>query len=47
MQIPYQDWCGDAVRQAIAETQLDPETFPVIYPYTVSEILDFDFLPKN
>jgi hypothetical protein len=47
LQEAYPDWYGDAVRQAIAETQLDPETFSVTCPYTLPEILDFDFLPKT
>ncbi|NJR39863.1 MAG: DUF29 domain-containing protein [Leptolyngbyaceae cyanobacterium CSU_1_4] len=47
LQESYSDWYGDAVRQAIAETQLDPETFPAICSYTLSEILDFDFLPRT
>jgi hypothetical protein len=47
LQEAYQDWYGDVVRQAIAETQLDPETFSATCPYTLSEILDFDFLPKT
>ena len=47
LQESYQSWYGDAVRQAIAETQLDSETFLATCPYTLSEILDFDFLPKT
>jgi Domain of unknown function DUF29 len=47
LQEVYQDWYSDAVRQAIAETQLDPETFLVTCPHNLSEILDFDFLPKT
>lgn len=43
----YPDWYGDAVRQAIAETQLDPKAFPAVCSYSLSEILDFDFLPKT
>jgi hypothetical protein len=45
LQESYLDWYGDAARQAIAETQLPPEVFPVTCPYALPEILDFDFLP--
>jgi Domain of unknown function DUF29 len=41
----YLDWYNDAARQAIAETQLSPAIFPTHCPYSLAEILDFDFLP--
>jgi Domain of unknown function DUF29 len=41
----YLDWYGDAVRQAIAETQLALVVFPAQCPYDLAEILDFDFMP--
>jgi hypothetical protein len=43
----YPQWYNDALRQAIAETQLPQETFPTACPYTLAEILDFDFLPRE
>jgi hypothetical protein len=45
LQEAYLNWYGDAARQAIAETQLSSETFPNSCPYSLSDILDFDFLP--
>jgi Domain of unknown function DUF29 len=45
LQEAYLGWYTDAVRQAIAETQLAPDIFPVQCPYELTEILDFDFLP--
>jgi Domain of unknown function DUF29 len=45
LQETYLDWYSDAARQAIAETQLSSETVPTACPYSLSDILDFDFLP--
>ena len=36
----------DAVEQAIAETDLPAETFPISCPYTVSATLDSSYLPN-
>jgi hypothetical protein len=43
----YLKWYNDALRQAIAETQLPKETFPIACPYALTDILDFDFLPRE
>lgn len=37
---------ADAVEQAIAETELAPETFPAILSYASEAILDATFLPE-
>jgi len=37
----------DAVKIALRETQLPSSTFPVECPYTVEQLLDEDFYPKN
>ncbi|HLO86024.1 MAG TPA: DUF29 family protein [Nostocaceae cyanobacterium] len=35
-----------AVKQAKAETGLPKESFPVLSPYTISEVIDDEFLPE-
>jgi hypothetical protein len=35
-----------AVKQAKAETGLSKESFPVLSPYTLSEVIDDEFLPE-
>jgi hypothetical protein len=47
---PYLDIFADcyaqAVKQAKAETGLSLETFPILSPYSLSEVIDDDFLPS-
>jgi hypothetical protein len=40
------EWCYDVARdEAIAETGLDPATFPADCPWTFEQVLDAGFYP--
>lgn len=42
----FLDIYDDAIKIAVAETQLRLETFPIDCPYTIDQVLDDSFLPE-